>query len=67
MPQDAGTIQKGDLTLEKILEEKKVFDVSVRFERLGKVDEKGWSLPGTVLPFPFVSVCCWETDRNIHG
>ncbi|MCJ1482107.1 hypothetical protein MMC06_002269 [Schaereria dolodes] len=50
LPQDAGTIQKGDLTLEKILEEKKVFDVSVRFERLGKVDEKGWSLPAPSNP-----------------
>ena len=37
----------GDLTIEKILQEKKVFDVSVNYEKLGASDgEKGWSLPG---------------------
>ena len=48
LPPDAGTAAKGDLTIEKIIEEKKIFDLSVRFEKFG-VDEanKGWSLPGT--------------------
>jgi hypothetical protein len=33
----------GDLTIEKILEEKKVFDASVGFEKLGTEDKgKGW-------------------------
>lgn len=41
---------KGDLTLETLLEEKKKFDVSVRFEKLGLKDgDDGWSLPGKSL------------------
>ncbi|KAK5005104.1 hypothetical protein LTR39_006010, partial [Cryomyces antarcticus] len=46
LPLDAGSASKGDLTIEKILEEKKTFDLSVSFEKLGKDDdEKGWRLP----------------------
>ena len=34
---------KGDLTLETLLEEKKTFDVSFRFEKLGTEDATmGW-------------------------
>lgn len=43
---DAGTTNKGDLTIEKVLEEKKVFDVSLQFEKLGNEDGKEW-LPST--------------------
>ncbi len=47
LPPDAGSISKGSLTIEKILEEKKLFDLSVRFEKLGTGNEKkGWSKPG---------------------
>ncbi|TKA71511.1 hypothetical protein B0A49_06877 [Cryomyces minteri] len=50
LPLDAGSASKGDLTIEKILEEKKTFDVSVSFEKLGiDDDEKGWRLPGQVV------------------
>ena len=43
---EAGIIEKGDLTIEKILEEKKVFDLSLRFEKTGLEDGEEWSLPG---------------------
>ncbi|KAK4695198.1 hypothetical protein P7C71_g2509, partial [Lecanoromycetidae sp. Uapishka_2] len=47
LPPDAGTIATGDLTIEKILEEKKVFDLSLNFEKVGVgEEEKRWSLPG---------------------
>jgi len=47
---DAGNIGKDDLTIEKILEEKKVFDLSVRFEKFGAEDgEAKWSVPGMFL------------------
>ena len=47
LPSDAGTVAKGDLTIEKILEEKKVFDLSLRFEKTGLGDKDNeWSLPG---------------------
>jgi hypothetical protein len=47
LPDSAGTTSKGDLTLETLLEEKRVFDVSVRFEKLGADDGEGkWKLPG---------------------
>ncbi|KAK5172066.1 uncharacterized protein LTR77_003703 [Saxophila tyrrhenica] len=46
LPQDAGTVGKGDLTLEVLLEEKKTFDVSVQFEKLGVEDEvHEWTVP----------------------
>ncbi|KAI9875514.1 MAG: hypothetical protein M1830_008396 [Pleopsidium flavum] len=51
LPSDAATIEKGDLTIENILEEKKTFDLSVRFERFGVRDEgKGWSVPAPTIP-----------------
>lgn len=43
-------IEDGDLTIEKILEEKKTFDLTVNFERLGANEGKEvWSSPGTAL------------------
>lgn len=43
-------MSKGDLTIEKILEEKKIFDLSIGFEKLGDGDEDlGWTLPGILL------------------
>ncbi len=47
LPLEVGTIEKGDLTIENILEEKKIFDLNVRFERFGVADgDRSWSLPG---------------------
>lgn len=43
---DAGSVEKGDLTIEKILEEKKVFDLNLRFEKTGLKDGGMWTLPG---------------------
>jgi len=59
LPPDAGTIEKGDLTMEKILEEKKVFDLSLNFEKVSVgVGDKGWSHPGQFLVciFTFLSL-----------
>ena len=40
------------MTIEGILEEKNTFDLNVRFERVGGLDEdRGWSLPGINLQF----------------
>lgn len=50
MPPDAGTLSKGDLTIERILEEKKTFDLSIKYEKFGHGDgDLGWTLPGTLL------------------
>jgi hypothetical protein len=47
LPIDAGGSGPGALTIEKILEEKQTFDVSVNFEKLGVEDQvKKWSIPG---------------------
>ncbi|KAK4507668.1 hypothetical protein PRZ48_001403 [Zasmidium cellare] len=44
LPFDAGNVSKGDLTLEKLLDEKKNFDVAVKFEKLGLEDvNSGWT------------------------
>ena len=48
---DAGTVKKGDLTLEVLLEEKRTFDLSVKFEKLGTEDAVGgWSRHGMDYP-----------------
>ena len=47
LPFDAGNVSKGDLTLESLLDEKKTFDIAVKFEKLGVEDaESGWRKPG---------------------
>lgn len=39
-------MSKGDLTLEKLLEEKKAFDMTTQFEKLGTDDTAtGWTKP----------------------
>jgi hypothetical protein len=52
LPPDAGTTGKGDLTIEQLLQEKKTFDLALRFEKLGTEDgaEGGasWTTKGTV-------------------
>lgn len=46
---DAGVVGKDDLTIEKILEEKKAFDINFNFEKLNVQDgSEGWSLPGAL-------------------
>lgn len=48
LPPDTGSTSTGSLTIEKILEEKKVFDIARDFEKLGFDDgNKSWTLPGT--------------------
>ncbi|KAK5729114.1 hypothetical protein LTR15_002255 [Elasticomyces elasticus] len=51
LPADAGMVSKGDLTIEQLLEEKKTFDLSRDFEKLGVEadDGKGWRTPGKSL------------------
>ena len=57
MPLDAGDAEKGDLTIEQILEEKKIYDLSLRFEKLGsKESDRGWSFPGIVANARFIRV-----------
>ena len=46
MPPDAGSTSKGDLTIEQILQEKKAFDLTVNFEKLGVDEGRGWHVPG---------------------
>ncbi|KAG9531769.1 hypothetical protein KCU86_g1380, partial [Aureobasidium melanogenum] len=51
LPSSAGSTNKGDLTIEKILEEKRTFDMSLQFERLGTDDgAHGWSQHAPALP-----------------
>ncbi|KAF6230202.1 hypothetical protein HO133_004541 [Letharia lupina] len=50
LSRDAGVIEKGDLTIEKILEEKKVFDLTLRFEKPGLEDGEKWTLPAPSNP-----------------
>jgi hypothetical protein len=47
LPSSAGSTNKGDLTIEKILEEKRTFDMSLHFEKLGTSDGvQAWSEHG---------------------
>jgi hypothetical protein len=39
----------GEVTIEQILQEKKTFDVSLNFEKLGVSDkDRGWQNPGEI-------------------
>lgn len=46
LPSDAGTASRNSFTIEKLLDEKKTFDLSVKFEKLGSDGENddAWSL-----------------------
>lgn len=63
---DAGVCSKGDLTLETLLEEKKCFDLSVMFEKLGVEEcgdnERRWMRPAPELP---IEVKTLPTSSNI--
>lgn len=44
LPEDAGDTGKDDLTLEKVLQEKSVFDITLRSEKVGEGGaDGGWS------------------------
>ena len=45
LSEDAVTLNEGDWTIEKILEEKKQYDASLTYEKKGDDSDQGWSLP----------------------
>ena len=48
LPPETGVVMKGNMTIESVLEEKRVFDVGRDFEKLGLEDEdNGWKEPCT--------------------
>ena len=50
LPPDAGSTNRGDLTLERVLEEKIKYDVSLNYQKIG--DRGGvteWTVPGIIL------------------
>lgn len=51
LPPDAGAVKQGDLTIEAILEEKKVFDLNERFEKISLEQDRAWILPGMISLF----------------
>jgi exosome complex RNA-binding protein Rrp42 (RNase PH superfamily) len=47
LPQDAGSASSRVLTIEQVLQEKKAYDLSVNFEKLGVEEKsKAWVVPG---------------------
>lgn len=49
LSQNAGVTAGGEVTIEQILQEKKTFDVSLNFEKLGVSDkDRGWRNPGEI-------------------
>ncbi|KAI4168043.1 MAG: hypothetical protein LQ343_006705 [Gyalolechia ehrenbergii] len=63
LPPDAGSTNVGDLTIEKVLEEKKMFDLSLAFER-SNIPSGGreWSMPA---PTKAVAVCSLPSSANL--
>ncbi|KAL1311177.1 hypothetical protein AAFC00_001374 [Neodothiora populina] len=59
----AGSTKKGDFTLERVLEEKKIFDVSLRFEKLGDDAGKQWLAVAPAIAHPIPSP---TTSNIIH-
>ncbi|KAI9678869.1 MAG: hypothetical protein M1817_005929 [Caeruleum heppii] len=65
LPPDAGSATPGALTLERVLEEKKLFDLSLAFEKIGVegANDGAWTVPApsiartvTSLPTPAANV-----------
>ena len=51
LPYESATVGKDDITIEKVLEEKKTFDLSVNFEKLGTHEgDQGWSSAAPAVP-----------------
>jgi len=50
LPEQAAATNKGDWTLEKILEEKVQFDTSLNFERKDDGESRGWTQPAPTTP-----------------
>ncbi|KAL1796350.1 hypothetical protein ACET3X_004890 [Alternaria dauci] len=51
LPPDAGSASDSTVTIESILQEKKTFDLSLNFEKLGVDDnERGWTIQAPVEP-----------------
>ncbi|KAK0275529.1 hypothetical protein LTR91_019204 [Friedmanniomyces endolithicus] len=68
LPSDAGAVSKGDLTIEQLLEEKKTFDLSRDFEKLGlesEDDGKGWLKPVFEAPEHAQRVSSLPSSSNI--
>ncbi|KZF25014.1 hypothetical protein L228DRAFT_258495 [Xylona heveae TC161] len=63
LPQDAGTQQPGDLTIEKVLQEKKVFDLSVNFEKVGLDSSNDkWTVKAPSIPIALTTL---PTSSNL--
>lgn len=73
LPEDAGTTNPGDWTIEKILEEKKQYDLSLAFEKKGDDRLTGWPLPAPSKAFepdfPITSnvLCVSGNDKSVGG
>ena len=51
LPSDTGSASGSTITIESILQEKKTFDLSLNFEKLGVDDsERGWTVQAPVEP-----------------
>jgi WD40 repeat protein len=50
LPVDVGSATTGQVTIEQILEEKKTFDLSLSFEKLGVDEGRGWRKPSPSSP-----------------
>ncbi|KAI9798358.1 MAG: hypothetical protein M1835_000021 [Candelina submexicana] len=51
LPPDAGAAEAGNLTIEKILEEKRIYDISLKFEKIGIGEEDNkWKQPAPSHP-----------------
>jgi WD40 repeat protein len=59
LPLDAGSTHSDHVSIEQILQEKKTFDLSLRFEKLGVDDhDRGWHSPGNA------SYLCYAVELN---
>ncbi|KZM19758.1 hypothetical protein ST47_g9293 [Ascochyta rabiei] len=66
LPPDTGAGSKSSVTIESILHEKKTFDLSLNFEKLGVEDSsRQWAIPAPTVPTVLESLPSWSNILSV--
>jgi hypothetical protein len=66
LPVDVGASTIGSVTIEQILQEKKTFDLSLKFEKLGVKKDNCWRDPGLASFITFGELLIFHSSLSSH-